>query len=70
MKNQSHHICRSLTNDSLLSDLLRPEAVLTVLRLPPAVLRHVAQPDHLLRGADRNGDVLTDPTGLLDEGLC
>ena len=66
----THHIFRSLTDDSLLSDLLGPEAVLAVLRLLPAVLGDVPQSDHLLGGADWNGDVLTDPTGLLDEDLC
>ena len=65
----THHIFRSLTDDSLLSDLLGPEAVLAVLRLLPAVLGDVPEPDHLLGGTDWNGDVLTDPTRFLSEGL-
>ena len=65
----THHIRRSLTNNSLLSDLLRPEAVLAVLRLVPAVLGDVPQSDHLLGGADWNGDVLTDPAWFLSDSL-
>ena len=38
---ETHHISRSLTDDSLLSDLLCPEAVLAVLALISAVLGDV-----------------------------
>ena len=38
---ETHHISRSLTDDSLLSDLLCPETVLAVLALISAVLGDV-----------------------------
>ena len=68
-KSATDHICWSLTDDSLLSDLLCPEAVLAELGLPPAVLGDVPEPHHLLGGADWNGEVLTGPARFLSDGL-
>ena len=41
------HIPRLLAQDGLLADGLGPEVQLAVLRLLPALLRHVHQPHHL-----------------------
>ena len=65
----THHVCRSLTYDGLLGDLLRPEAVLTVLRPLPAVLGDVLDPDHVPGGAEGDGAVDTAPSRFLRDCL-